>query len=132
MKLHALGAEIKAAIKSTGLPAHGWEVARFSTPCALVNPADPHIVYDGSTTFAAPYEAAYTIQILTGRAASDATARQLDDWIGALLAVLVGGETTPGDGPPTLHDVRAPLIGADDGTVGAEITVSYPITMKED
>lgn len=132
MNLTELRREITAAVTASGIACYDWTAPRLTPPCAIVNPADPHVVHGGEgATHAAPYVATYVVQLLTGNAPSAAVVDQLDAMIATALGALVDADTTPGDGAPVGPEVRAPLLG-DDQTVGAEITVSYPLTMKEE
>jgi hypothetical protein len=133
VNLTDLRTEIGATLTAAGIRCYDWTAPKIVPPCAIVNPAVPFVTHGGGgATHAAPYVATFIVQLLTGRGPSAAVADQLDDMIATALGVLVGADTTPGDGWPVAAEVLAPLLGEDDQTVGAEITVSYPLTMKEE
>lgn len=120
-------ADIIGALRSAGLTVQGWEVQKAVPPIVVVAPALPvSVETTGSgVTHGTPFKTNWLIQIVAGRGTDTVVREALNDMIGRALLAL----------QPHLLDieVEAPIFTEGDPKyIGAEMTASYAIDMKEE
>lgn len=136
VNLLTLRDEVAHELAEAGFTVAGWADNTLPpAPLVIVDLGDPYLQQaptDAAGTFGARWTATIVATLITGRGPSTEVAAELDSMIegaiGALLTLEHTG-TIPGDGVPTRVEVRAPLLDSDN-VVGAQLSVTYPITMK--
>lgn len=136
VNLLTLRDEVTHELAEAGFTVAGWADSTLPpAPLVIVDLGDPYLQQapnDSAGTLRARWTATIVATLITGRGPSTEVAAELDTMIeraiGALLTLEHTG-TIPGDGVPTQVEVRAPLLDSDN-VVGAQLSVTYPITMK--
>lgn len=140
VNLTTLRSEVKHELEQAGLAVAGWaDNALPPPPCAIVSLAEPYVTRTeagDSGTFDCPFVAHLAIEVVAGRGPDEQVAAELDGMIRSALLALISGDNTgqvPGDGVPKLVDVRPYIAGTAEEslTVGAYVSIDFPITMKE-
>ena len=140
VNLTQLRSEVKYELEQAGLAVAGWaDNALPPPPCAIVSLAEPYVTRaeaGASGSFDCPFVAHLAIEVVAGRGPDEQVAAELDGMIAAAVVSLLYGDNTgtvPGDGVPSLVDVRPYIAGTAEEslTVGAYVSIDFPITMKK-
>ncbi|OZF05565.1 hypothetical protein [Rhodococcoides fascians] len=126
MNLAQTRAEIIDSLEQAGLRVQGWEVKQAVPPIAIVVPAVPHIEtqVDG-VSHGKPFMTNWLIQLVAGRGTAETVRTALDDMVTKAVFALEPGMVG--------IQVNSPLFEqGDNPNLGAEITASIAISMKED
>ena len=136
VNLTALRTEVKEDLEAAGIPTPGWADNTLpAPPCAIVSLAEPYLspATEETGSLDCRFVAHLAVEVVAGRGPSEQVAAELDSLIRTAVLALITGEYTgrvPGDGIPQLVDVR-PYIAEESMTVGAYVSVNFPINMKE-
>ncbi|MCD2142345.1 hypothetical protein [Rhodococcus pyridinivorans] len=139
VNLTTLRTEVKDELEAAGIPTAGWADNRLpAPPCAIVSLAEPYLspATEGSGSLECRFVAHLAVEVVAGRGPDEQVAAELDWLIRTAVLALLTGEYTgrvPGDGVPQLVDVR-PYVAEtpeESMTVGAYVSVNFPINMKE-
>lgn len=126
MNLTQTQATIIDTLRDTGLYVQGWEVQNPAPPVVVVCPAIPAIETTvPGVTHGAPFMTNWVIQIVAGRGTDTVVRDALNDMIARALLAL----------RPYMRDIEVETPKFTDGDpkyLGAEITASFAINMKEE
>lgn len=139
VNLTTLRAEVKAELEAAGLTVAAWADNRLpAPPCAIVSLTEPYLTpaTEETGSFDCKFVAHLSVEVVAGRGPDEQVAAELDSLIRSAVLALTTGEytqTVPGDGVPKLVDVRPYVAESPEEslTVGAYVSVDFPINMKE-
>lgn len=125
MNLSQAQAELIDTLRVAGLTVQGWEVQKAVPPVVVVCPALPSVETTGGVTHGTPFKTNWMIQIVAGKGTDTVVRDALNDMIGRALLAL----------HPHMQDIEVEspkFTQGDTSYLGAEITASYAIDMKEE
>lgn len=126
MNLSQAQAEIIDTLRVAGLTVQGWEVKSAVPPVVVVCPALPSVETTGAgVTHGTPFKTNWMIQIVAGTGTDTVVRDSLNDMIGRALLAL----------RPHMQNIEVESPKFTEGNtkyLGAEITASYAIDMKEE